>query len=226
MSCSSPFVYTVFEDSITVSYTFSVTGSVVVPGYTYNPPPLCLLGWNAAHDSNCHWSGWNYDCTWVSGSHYWYDCTTVASIPVFPTLNLTANASIPGTFTTGSGESLSMTGYEAFETTSFKIKQFIITLSVNGEPYKISIPLNVTCYQTNGEFSATVALYSLTYSENIDGFDYNISMSFNLLFCAEPIPPMGWLNLQIDCGLSVDVEGFDYSTYFTIACPIISVEEE
>ena len=47
-----------------------------------------------------------------------------------------------------------------------------------------------------------------------------------LQFCLDPVPPVGWINLELSCELGTTYDGVNYNTGFNIECPIVSVEEE
>lgn len=259
MSCSSPFSYVAYSDGSyqSVPYTLGFVGSYTLQGYSIPGYSLCALGWNAAHIEwgsccgggcvcNCGWGGWrntvlscswcnccstNNHCNvgWVSGSHYWYNCSQVPSIPVFPTLNMSASANIPMSFELEEDVELSLEGPSVIVTSSIVVESVDIILTINNTDFTISVPSNnlpiTISANSNGQFSATIPIYTFTDDTTIDGYGYNITIGSSFLFCADPVAPQGWANLQLAAAFSITALGANiYNTSFTVACPLASIE--
>lgn len=222
MSCTSPFVYQE-GGSVSNNQTVSVSGSYTLPSYSTPSTSLCLLG----SDTSCHWGGWRGWALDCSTSWYWYDCSTVPGIEVWPAITFAASCSIPMTFTSAAGIELSATTPATpYEATSITLNQCNLSLSINGSSVTINvIPEPITVTQENGEFSISVDLASWTSSVDEAGITYKLSIDSTLLFCLDPVPPQGWVNLTLGCTLSANGDGISYSVNFTISCPIVSVED-
>jgi hypothetical protein len=242
MSCTTPFVYVAGEIYTLIPYTISFSGSTTVPGYTIPSTSLCMLGWNPAHcdwvqvcgdGCVCHTWHWCHCCTtksqcdWVKGSHYWYDCWNTPSVPLWPTLNISAAFSMPISFELAQGYAITMEGDGVFETSSISFKGFNLSFHVNGQGFSIPVPVTLTVSQSDGEFSATIPIITFTESYNEDGIDFAITISTSLVGCATPEPPVGWLNIQLGISFTASAVGFpSYSTSFSLMCPMVSVEED
>ena len=258
MTCTSPFAYVPVEYCISTNYTFNVAGTIIVPGYSLPSSTICLLGSNPAHadcpppsactwtprvrhcppppnswSKPCWWTGGVLNCppcTWVKESWYWYDCWTVSSLEVFPTLTISGSITVPTTMQLSEGVIITETAPTGapFEMASMTIYSFDFSFYVNGFGYNVPINLGsgITIEELNGEFALSYTLGALTETYTDDGYDYEINMTFNLVLCATPIPPVGWLNIQVVTAFSVTLDGVGiYKTSFSLMCPIISVEE-
>ena len=255
MSCSSPFIY-LATATTSYNYVVNVSGSTQVPGYTSPGFSACLLGWNPAHCGGCNGqlcdgclcNGWQWcNCCsstcdswqWISGSNYWYDCWNSPGIPLWPSLTIGATASIPMIFSLSEGTIINIGGpissEQPYEASEITIQGFTVNLNINGSNVPIQFPDNVTLAQQNGTFSVTVCLGSNSdsFTENIMNYtiNYTLDIATNLLFCLTPVPPAGWLNLQIVCTLTANVSidsntNLSGNTTFAFILPIISVEEE
>jgi len=242
MSCSSPFVYYASAEYETSSYTIGFSGSTSVSGYKIPSEELCLLGWNPGSLScssesclgGCVCDKWKWCkcCTkicnkwsWTSGKSYWYDCWSTPSVTLMPDLDIQYNLSTDQTYELAVGESISVTGAQSYIAASIKITKLEMGLTVNGTSVNIDIPIDITITQTNGEFAATYDLVSVNEEYTIDGIEYEMKFSFALQACADPVPPVGWLNIEVDCDLSIVYEGTEsYSVSFEASCPIVSVD--
>ena len=98
----------------------------------------------------------------------------------------------------------------------FQLKNYVLNI----------VPDQITVTQENGSFSISIQLQSFSTTYSADGFDYDFSIDTELQFCLDPVPPVGWINLQLTCELGTEYDGVNYSTGFAIECPIVSVEEE
>jgi hypothetical protein len=235
MSCSSPFVYVIFSQTVKFDSVVGVKGSYTLPGYTIPSTQICWLQWKAPYSectSKTTNSWWGItSCNkyvWVKGSHKWCCCSTIPSIPVWPTLTFTGSVSIPFEFEAETGFQLTVTTPpEPFEATSITLKQCNLTLGINGEDITINIiPEPIKVGQENGEFFVVIPLYGFASSENIAGIEYTLSIESSLLFCLDPVPPSGWINLLLNCTLTAfEQDVVNYSTSFSISLPIVSAEE-
>lgn len=241
MSCTSPFEYVVGEVYKVVPYNISFSGSVVVPGYTIPSTPLCLLGWKPTQcdwvqvcgaGCICHTWQWCGCCTkvghcdWVPGYHYWYDCWNTPSVPLWPTLNISASFTMPIEFEIGAGYVIQVTYQGPIETTSISFMGFDLGFSVNGQGFTIPVPITLTISQTNGQFSASIPLITFSEKYNEDGIDYAISLTLTLVACATPQNGVSWLNIQLGVSFTASFIGYpSYSTAFEIMCPIVDAEE-
>lgn len=208
-SCSSS-IFTVISVSTPVetSTQCSVAGYYGEGELTYNQE-LCLLcpKW-------CSYWGIPYPCGW-----YWCDCTDTV-IPIVPAFDINASCNIPMVITSDVEYVLQVTGQSVMEASSVTINSFDLnlTISIAGAPVfpvTINFPDTVTLSQVDGSFSTTLPIF--TWNEVVSGYGFTITA--NLLFCADPIPPLSWFNLQLVC--DVDFDG--YSESFTIGCPLIAV---
>ena len=247
MSCTSPFVYVISSVEVETEKEFNFSGSVTIPGYTLPSFDLCLLGWNPAH---CDWvqkcgAGcvcrrggllrWCKCCTkishcdWVKGSHFWYDCTKVPNIPIFPKLTLSGDCAINLTFT--SEIELEVTEeapLNALAVESVTINEFTLSFSINGTGFKIPIPSNITfSANSEGVISSTVPIFKTNSKENAWGLDYDVDFAVLMLFCLDPEPPSSWINVQLVFGLAVSDAGQNiYNTSFSLVMPIIPPPDE
>ena len=55
--------------------------------------------------------------------------------------------------------------------------------------------------------------------------NYTLEIELDFLFCLDPEPPQGWINIKLSCSLSCTIDGVNYEQEFDIACPIVSVED-
>ena len=55
---------------------------------------------------------------------------------------------------------------------------------------------------------------------------YSFKFSINMLFCLDPVPPSGWVNVQLLFSVAVSDEGQNiYNADFALLLPIISAED-
>ena len=219
-SCQSPFEIQT-GGSVSTNQTASMSGSYTLPGYSTPSTQLCLLG----SDTSCHWGGWDHTQLECSTSWYWYDCSTVPGIELWPAITFVASCTIPMTFMAGAGIEITLEDpTEPYETTSVTLNQCDLSLSINGSKVTINVIQDpVTISQTNGSFDVSIPLLSWSSSDDIAGIKYDLSIDTALMCCLDPTPPVGWLNLTLSCTLSANGDGINYSTQFNISCPIISV---
>ena len=236
MTCESPFVFIEASDTVfTTESNIIMGGSVTIPSLSTPSTEICLLGWNPAHAS-CHWTGWRgtiLSCQWDGGSHYWYDCSGLPSIEIFPEIILSGSCEMP--FATESSVEIQISdiGTIPVEITSIIIADILCTANIQinykgairNEPINFTIP-GFTVSQENGSFSATIPLQSLNYEYSGPLLTYTINVGVNLLFCLTPIPPVGWINLQFPINIVLSGDGLPATTITALLLlPIVSVED-
>lgn len=243
MTCQSPFAYVIDTDYSIIKYNMGFSGSTTIPGYTTPSYELCVLTLNCNKTTCgpgciCTLGGvvqWckccTQDCVIGSGWYWeWTDCSTVPGIPIFPTLNVSASCDLTMAFLVGAGVAFTPAGPTIdgipaptpVETAAIEFQNFTFNITVNGVSFTIPVPITLIISETNGSFSATIPLTSITEIYQSGGISYSINFSFNLLACLTPSDGVGWLNIQI-VG-SFEIEGVIQN--FLIVCPIISAEED
>ena len=245
-SCTSPFVYVVYSAPISTTSTISCSGSITEPGYSLPSAELCLLGWNppgwysCSNSNNCDpcvtgwsgWRGWQADwgtCCycWQAGSTYWYDCTTIDSIPIIPALTISASISSNITLESDTEVIISTTPPTVpIEVMSIVVNSYTANININGTGVTVVLMSAVTLTEANGVFAVEYPLdtFSDSFSETIDGieFGYDITMSVSILFCLTPVPPQQWVNFMLGFTISISsLDVTDYSTTFTVTVPIV-----
>ncbi len=235
MSCSSPFVYVVSEETVSFSSTVGVKGSYTLPGYTVPSAQICWLQWNPPYTAykSCSKNKWwgVKSCKgayWVKGSHKWCCCWSTPSIPIWPSLTFTGSASVPFEFEASTGFQITPEApLEPFEATTITLEKCNCSVGINGENITINIlPEAIEIGQENGEFFVNIPLYGFNSSETIAGIKYTLSVESSLLLCLEPVPPSGWINLLLTCALTAYEKGVvNYTANFKISLPIVSAEE-
>lgn len=229
MSCSSPFLY---QEGLTISSTSNcvVSGGYELPGYSYSftVPSACVPGWVC---NWCGWRGWGTCCSWSKCA--FVTPSYMETITMWPTINISASTTIPITITSSAGIQFTDNSPETpYIATTVSAGNFTITGTVNET--NISVPVytdNIQLEQNNDEFSLNIPLVTLTntVTEDIDGIEisYTITVTPLIQFCLDPEPPVGWINLLLQCTLSASDPTIDY-TYnvnFAVSLPIVSVEE-
>ena len=248
MSCSSPWEY---DEGLTytVSFNFDVSGSVTSPGYSIPSYSLCLLGvnWGGVECTSTRtWTGickkgkWSWGtCTWTycassiwyGPNWYWYDCSTIPSVPIIPTFELIGSANVNSTILTSVGTAFTATAPPGpYQISALTINSITYTFTLafpgyGSETVTLTENLGLTLQEENGDFSAELALDTLSSSFNYDGFEYSFQIGNSLLFCLNPVPPQGWVNLLSSYTLSVSYEGIGYTVTGLCTCPIVSVED-
>ena len=241
MSCGSVFTYVDAAYLILYQNTISFNGAITLPGYTTPGTSGCHTYWHPAHSScdsntcvgcacgwsrcNCCWTvcnGW----TWVSGYTTQGSCWSNPGTQLWPTTNIGVSASIPIEVEAGAGFMMTQdTPPTPFEAASVVINGFDIVLSLDGNSTTLNIPCRVTLKETNGSFSADVALYSLTSSIDDSGITFTLDMDVSLLFCLTPVNGAGWVNLVLATTYSVDFFGIGNITLSdSVLMPLISVD--
>ena len=219
MSCSSPFKYE--ESASAVAQppnTFKLQGSYTLPSYTIPGYPIC------EPTVSCHWGGWQHtdlECSWG-----WCCCWSTPAIPIWP--SITFDGSIESTQTCTAEEAISFTvsGPSApvtVEEVSYTNNKLI--MGIDGTNIDILLPDLDLDVDSSGSFSADVPIGSVSTSFEEDGIGYSLAIDAEFLFCLDPTPPQGWLNIKLSCSMSCTIEGVNYEQQFDVACPIVSVED-
>ena len=254
MTCNSPFVIRA-GTFIDTSFNFNMSGGFSVPGYTTPGTSGCWTTWNAAYSEctatqcgpGCVCNKWSWcsccsqDCDqwqWVPGSTTIDTCWSKPGIELWPSLSGTASCTIPLIIGLAAGEQITATTPTApYNTSYITINGFDLNMAFASTSFSMNIPVSATVAETNGSFytivplpifidppAAPVTSISTTITE--DGFTFSISLSFNMLLCLAPVPPSGWVNLQIPITYTFVVPGFpSASLSITVLAPIVSVEE-
>ena len=248
MTCASPFAVIVSSDELEKSnWSIGFEGSVTVPEYDIPGYKVCTPYWNTGY-LKCSWTldkcakkwsdGWGgkmcvagikEKCTWTQGSTKWSEpCWTTPSVELYPALTFTYSITAPMIFYMEAGVIITTTTPSVpYESSSIEMTTFEFTVNVNDNISKtVKIPLDITFTQINGEYEATIPLTTATGTYVTDGVKYTLDFTFSLLGCMNPEPPIGWLNMEVDCSMTViadDVES--YTTSFSAVCPIVSADE-
>lgn len=234
MSCSSPFVFDTGISVVSPTQYVGVTGSFNLPGYTLPSTQLCWPTWKAPY-SSCKWGGWQNTklrCKWVKGSSGWCCCWNTPSVEIWPALTFTGSVSIPFDFVSTVGVELSIDAPpEPYKAHSITIQACNCSLIITGSGINTNITLNIlpteiTIEEINGEFDINIPLYGFSSSATDLGIKYTLSVETSLLFCLEPEPPVGWINLELDCSIiAYENDVINYTVGFKLNLPIVSVEE-
>jgi len=232
MSCSSPFVYQEAASIIITNQNVSCSGSYTLQGYTtkWGGGSWCI----GCADTKSSWGGWRNwelktkttwdDCCWGIDYPTW-------SIELWPTITFTGDVSIPFEFQSEEGVEITVSApLEPYQAQIITLNECDLSFGVDGIIYSINIiPTPIDIEEENGEFSINIPLGSYESSEKLWDIDYELSLDVELQFCLDPVAPVGWINLVINCTLSASekIEGLDFSfdTSFEVSCPIVSVED-
>ena len=217
MSCESAFEYSASDTDVLVSSTQVVTckGSVTIPAYSVPGVTMCAWypsGWGKF---NCKWSGkWSKEklsCNW--GVVKWsQSCWTTPSVEIWPSTTMSGSATVSTTTETDKTVTFDVEGPSQSYTTSLTINYVDLTITVGSISITYTIANSVQLAESDGEFSATIAL---------DGFSYEyggVSASFSnsLLLCPTPAEGESWLSITTDVNFSYD----SYSGDAELVCPI------
>jgi hypothetical protein len=255
MSCESPFS---LGESIGESYTFNVNygGTGTIPGYTVPGWELCLLGWSPAHIQwgtcclgGCVCNTWDWckcctqnthcDVGWDSGYHYWYDCTEIAPLVLWPAINVDGSLSCIFTIEVEDGVEITAEPPTApIPTISFTFSDISATFGFElygqYQNQHIYLPITIEVDINDGIPSVIIPLTSVSAPYTINfgaagSFTIDITLSFSLLFCLIPTPPQGWVNILMSVGIdgvySVDGQDTSINEDASLVFPIISLEE-
>jgi len=231
MSCSSPFVYQ--EGTIiTNNYNIGCSGQYTLNSYTvkWGGGSWCI-GCAATNCNSCGWRGWGTCCSTKWNNCCWGIEYPSWSVNLWPTISFNSSVIIPFEFQSEAGVEITLDQPESpYQAEIITLKECDLTLKIDGT--NITIPLIVTeieLEEENGEFSLSIPLGGFENSVDEDGLKYTLTVETSLQFCLDPVPPVGWINLVLNCELSVSdsIDGlsFGYKTSFTISCPIVSVED-
>ena len=235
MSCSTPFVLeTIVGVVVTSTQNVSLKGSYTLPGYSVPSAQLCWLQWKAPYTEtgidckkNSWWKVKKCKWAWVKGSKDWCCCWNTPSIPIWPNLTFTGSVTMPFTFTASAGIILTPEAPPTpYQSLSITLESCVCSLGINGTDVDVNIlPGPIAVQQVNGSFSTDIELYGFSASVTEAGVEYSLSITSSLQLCLDPIPPVGWINLLLDCNLSAFEKGIvNYTTKFAISLPIVSVE--
>jgi hypothetical protein len=114
---------------------------------------------------------------------------------------------------------------EPYQIVQYTITAFDLNVIINGYNYTIPIPVTIVCSEENGSFATTIPITTVTQTEKYSGDKLTVKFSVNLLFCLTPIPPMTWVNVQVVCTITEEIDGVNESICFTCACPLIPPPE-
>lgn len=207
-------------------YGYALPG-VTTHGWAWNPAHFgnCTSWENGATCQSWTWggwqntvvecNGWNTICAtyaWVPGSSSPCCYTTTPSIPLWPTLFFNFSASMNQVYEATQAVNVTPTGgVVPIEATSVQLNDFNLDINVgpnappatNSTNITLSVPCTITLTQQNGTFNATVLIGTLVETYTADGLVYAATITINLLFCATPIPPQTWINLQLAVSFTV-----------------------
>jgi hypothetical protein len=158
---------------------------------------------------------------------YLYDCKSSQGVKVIPDLKIKAAVVTSMTFETSLQAIITTNGFNATSTKSITIYDLSVHLIINGEDIWFEIPVTVTITDESGVFYATIPITSIKKTIRIGDINFDANIGVYLLACANPKPPMGWLNLKIGIELNPPKPEFGTNTFatFAIGCPIISAED-
>lgn len=227
------------------------------PAHCANTGSCCLGGvqtnchWGGWRNSRLECSSsWNSCenqipcCTnYVGTSWYWYDCTPGIPILIYPSLTFTAGAQCEMLGSVGVGLILPNPDPAPQPVESLTIKNIRITFglesTIAGEiaeitPFTVTIPFEVELKDEDGSFSTDITLgtyeFQFTFFNAI-GVEMFVRFTshISLMFCLDPIPPMGWVNIEVNNTVSFNYT-YDNTAVvlplsFDLALPIVSVED-
>jgi hypothetical protein len=118
---------------------------------------------------------------------------------------------------------------------TLNISNTVFTLGINDNVYTIPIPVALQLtFSPDSPPSVSIPLDSvneaIAFTSDVGSISLTANITFSLLFCLLPVPPVGWVNLQADVTLSGSFDGEGVSVTipafsFAWVIPIISVEE-
>lgn len=223
MSCDSPFVIAIdVSDELVISEsTFDLKGSYTLASYSVPGLPIC------APTMSCHWGG-SWGCT-LKCSWGWCCCWSTPSIPVWPSIDFGASLNTPMSVASETAVSFTLDAPpDPVEIVTLTFDKTTIKLSVGVEGEDVTITLKLPAFEvyadSNGEFYTTVEIGKISSTmQGPPGISYTLSIDAQLLLCLNPKPPESWVNIQLNCTLSCDMEGIVYKESFGIACPLVAV---
>jgi len=219
MSCSSPFKY---QESASAQEqpptTIKLQGSYTLPSYSIPGYSICKP------TLNCKWGGWQntvLECSWG-----WCCCWSTPSLPIWP--SITFKGSIETTQICTAEESISFTVEGpstpvASEGVSYKNNK--ITMGIDDTNIDLELPDISLSVDNTGSFSANVPIGTVSTTFKEDDVSYSLEIEAEFLFCLDPVPPQGWVNIKLICSMTCTVDGVNYEQQFDVACPIVSVED-
>lgn len=229
MSCSSPFVYQVASSIVTDEYEVGCSGSYTLSSYSvkWGGGSWCL------GCSDCKWGGWQnleLKCKW--NKCCWEINYPTWNIELWPNITFEASTTIPFEFESEEGVQITVSAPEGepYQCQSIVLNACDLQFKIDDDEYELNIiPEPITVEEENGQFSINIPLESFSSKTNEWGLEYELSIDTSLQFCLNPTPPQGWINLLLDCTLSVndEIESLEFGTKtsFSISCPIVSADE-
>jgi len=158
---------------------------------------LLQCGWNVCNcntwwDSHC--TSWTGTCAdgWVHGQWGWCCCKTSQAIPVFPTLTAAFDFTLNMGLYADTAVVFSITGATPVVVAGVTIINATLGLNVSADNTNVfsvsfdseQLGLDGIQLETkNGEFEGIVPLTSLTYNHSYFGYDFDVTIASNLLFC-------------------------------------------
>lgn len=205
-------------------------------------------GWrNTVLHCNSSWNSCESQITlcnnYVGTSWYWYDCTPGIPILIYPSLTFTAGAQCKMIGVVGVGLILPNPDPAPQPIATLTIEDIDITFglesTIAGEivaitPITIRIPFEVELKDEDGSFSTDITLgsYDTEFSFfNAIGVEIFVQMKsqISLMFCLDPVPPMGWVNIEmhntVSFNYTYDNVGVVLPLSFDLAIPIVSLED-
>lgn len=224
MSCSSPFSYQATASLVITNSTMNMSGTYTLPSLTIPALAICEPA------VSCHWGGaWNAELECDDG---WCCCWYPPAIEIWPSIDFTASFKAPIQVQGSEQITFSSSGTIPSPAICAVVNFDTITLSlgvgVDGDngTIELTIPPFTLQESTSGGFLIEVPFESLSTSYVSPlGTIYKLVIDAGMLFCLDPVPPQGWININLSCTLSCTILGIDYSQQFNIDCPIVSVED-
>ena len=212
MSCSSPFEISQVLFGYEYDWNIKCSGNTIIPAYS--TPSIEICCWDALSCGT--WSNTGCTCNWK-------DCYTIPGIPLWPELKVAGSAGIQLVYANYQEEDIDIEGpSEPYSVLSLTIQNPQIGLSINGIGTTLTFPIGETLqYDTAEGFSTSIQLPSVYGNYVYLGSGINIQILIYILFCLEPTPPIGWINVQPQITLSYE----SFSSTFIIDIPIVSEED-
>ena len=211
MSCSSPFEISQVLFGYEYDWNIKCSGNTIIPAYS--TPSIEICCWDALSCGT--WSNTGCTCNWK-------DCYTIPGIPLWPELKVAGSANIQLVYANDKEEAIIVEGpTEPYSVLSVTIQNPQIGLSINGIGTTLTFPITeILEYSSESGFSTSIQLPSVYGSYVYLGTKINIQIKEYIVFCLNPVPPVGWINVQLQITLSYET----FSSSFTLDIPIVSTE--
>ena len=233
MSCTSPFTLELeVTDEVLSEQETTLQGCYTVPGYSTPSYNICTPYWVPGYPCCWYCCGKAWGCCvcyapgWKSGYTGWY-CYTIPGVELWPSLQFCGSVSIPWEITASTGVEFTVNKPpEAYQAVGITLKECDVDANVNGSGFTINlITEEIELEEKNGEFLTTIDLGGFSNDVDIGLVKYSLDIDSQLLLCLEPVPPMGWINVILDCTMKAVETGIgSESVSFKIAMPIVSVD--